>query len=316
MKINLQLFAEGEANTDSGAGSEVLTEAQANEFSQAFDEEIGNSSQNEGEEDNEEGGENGEESTEEETSETLENEEVDEDTESDAQKEQTEGKEKKYTIKHNGQTIDLTYDELITHAQKGFDYDRIRQDRDNLKNSRELQLLDTLAKEAGMSRIDFVEHFYKNLEDTKLNDRAVELMSEKGLDQATALEIAKYELENKKLKDSISAKENASKEAQSKQEKIISDFNALFIQYPDLREKYKSYDELPESFRKSVENGESPIEAWKSHLLSLKEQELKDKEKELEILKNNEKNKKRSTGSMKSKGSAKDKDDFVSGLLG
>lgn len=311
MKMNLQLFADGEANTDSGAGSEVLTEQQGSDFSEAFNDGLS--------EEKSDGGEAfDDEDEDEEHSETLENEEVDENSENNTKEEQEKEKEKlaKYTIKHNGQEIELTYDELITHAQKGFDYDRIRQDRDNLKNSRELQLLDTLSKEAGMSRAEFVEHFYRNLEETKISDRAVELMSEKGLDQATALEIAKYELENKKLKESISAKENANREEKSKQEQIISDFNALFAQYPELKEKYKSYDELPDTFRQSVEAGQSPIEAWKSHLLSVKEQELKEKEKQLEILKNNDKNKKRSTKSLKSNGSAKDKDDFVSGLLG
>ena len=44
--------------------------------------------------------------------------------------------------------------------------------------------------------------------------------------------------------------------------------------------------------------------------------ELKQKDKELEIVKNNQKNKKRSVGSAKGAGQAKETDDFLKGLFG
>ena len=56
--------------------------------------------------------------------------------------------------------------------------------------------------------------------------------------------------------------------------------------------------------------------AWNNYLLELKDMELKQKDKELEIVKNNQKNKKRSVGSAKGAGQAKETDDFLKGLFG
>lgn len=235
--------------------------------------------------------------------------------------EQGEAQEKEDTqlfkVKHLGQEIELTMEQMIENAQKGLDYDRIRQDRDTLKSSRKLQLLEDLAKDSGYDDVDaFVENFYENLEESRLIDRAEEIAAKRGIDFETAAELAKAERENEKLKQKMQEAEKVKAKSADQQKQAVNDFNALFAKFPEIKEQYTSFDKLPESFRQKVAQGEQPLLAWNNYLLELKDMELKQKEKELEIVKNNQKNKKRSVGSAKGAGQAKETDDFLKGLFG
>ena len=222
-----------------------------------------------------------------------------------------------FKVKHLGQEIELTMEQMIENAQKGLDYDRIRQDRDTLKSSRKMQLLEDLARDSGYDDVDaFVENFYENLEESRVIDRAEQLSAERGIDFETAAEIAKMERENEKLKKTMQEAEKVKIRNADQQKQAVNDFNALFAKFPEIKEQYTSFDKLPESFRQKVAQGEQPLLAWNNYLLELKDMELKQKEKELEIVKNNQKNKKRSVGSAKGAGQAKETDDFLKGLFG
>ena len=222
-----------------------------------------------------------------------------------------------FKVKHLGQEIELTMEQMIENAQKGLDYDRIRQDRDTLKSSRKMQLLEDLARDSGYDDVDaFVENFYENLEESRLIERAEQLSAERRIDFETAAEIAKMERENEKLKKTMQEAEKVKAKSADQQKQAVNDFNALFAKFPEIKEQYTSFDKLPESFRQKVAQGEQPLLAWNNYLLELKDMELKQKEKELEIVKNNQKNKKRSVGSAKGAGQAKETDDFLKGLFG
>lgn len=222
-----------------------------------------------------------------------------------------------FKVKHLGQELELTMEQMIENAQKGLDYDRIRQDRDTLKSSRKLQLLEDLAKDSGYDDVDaFVENFYENLEESRVIERAEEIAAKRGIDFETAAEIANMERENEKLKKTMQEAEKVKAKDADQQKQAVNDFNALFAKFPEIKEQYTSFDKLPESFRQKVAQGEQPLLAWNNYLLELKDMELKQKEKELEIVKNNQKNKKRSVGSAKGAGQAKETDDFLKGLFG
>lgn len=222
-----------------------------------------------------------------------------------------------FKVKHLGQEIELTMEQMIENAQKGLDYDRIRQDRDTLKSSRKMQLLEDLARDSGYDDVDaFVENFYENLEESRVIERAEQLSAERGIDFETAAEIAKMERENEKLKKTMQEAEKVKAKSADRQKQAVNDFNALFSKFPEIKEQYTSFDKLPESFRQKIIQGEQPLLAWNNYLLELKDMELKQKEKELETVKNNQKNKKRSVGSAKGAGQAKETDDFLKGLFG
>lgn len=308
-KMNLQLFSDettmdfGDADTGTEAAEE-LTAEQGDDFLSGLDE------ANAADED------------EEETEESEDYEEADQPESEESTQEQGEAQTEKkdtqlFKVKHLGQEIELTMEQMIENAQKGLDYDRIRQDRDTLKSSRKLQLLEDLARDSGYDDVDaFVDNFYENLEESRVIERAEQLSAERGIDFETAAEIAKMERENEKLKKTMQEAEKVKAKSADQQKQAVNDFNALFAKFPEIKEQYTSYDKLPESFRQKVAQGEQPLLAWNNYLLELKDMELKQKEKELEIVKNNQKNKKRSVGSAKGAGQAKETDDFLKGLFG
>lgn len=308
-RINLQLFSDettmdfGDADTGTEVAEE-LTAEQGDDFLSGLDEA---------------------DAADEDEAEAEESEDYDEADQPEAEEstqEQGEAQTEKedtqlFKVKHLGQEIELTMEQMIENAQKGLDYDRIRQDRDTLKSSRKLQLLEDLAKDSGYDDVDeFVENFYENLEESRVIERADQLSAERGIGFETAAEIAKMERENEKLKKTMQEAEKVKAKSADQQKQAVNDFNALFAKFPEIKEQYTSYDKLPESFRQKVAQGEQPLLAWNNYLLELKDMELKQKEKELEIVKNNQKNKKRSVGSAKGAGQAKETDDFLKGLFG
>ena len=308
-KMNLQLFSDETTmdfgDADTGAeGAEELTAEQGDDFLSGLDEADAADEDEEEAEESEDYDEADQPEAEESTQEQGEAQDKTEDTQL-------------FKVKHLGQEIELTMEQMIENAQKGLDYDRIRQDRDTLKSSRKLQLLEDLAKDLGQEDVDaFVENFYENLEESRVIERAEEIAAKRGIDFETAAELAKAERENEKLKQKMQEAEKVKAKDADQQKQAVNDFNALFAKFPEIKEQYTSYDKLPESFRQKVAQGEQPLLAWNNYLLELKDMELKQKEKELEIVKNNQKNKKRSVGSAKGAGQAKETDDFLKGLFG
>lgn len=308
-KMNLQLFSEentmdfGDADTTTEAAEE-LTAEQGDDFLSGLDEADAADEDEAEAEESEDDDEADQPESEESTQEQGEAQEKTEDTQL-------------FKVKHLGQEIELTMEQMIENAQKGLDYDRIRQDRDTLKSSRKMQLLEDLARDSGYDDVDaFVENFYENLEESRVIERAEQLSAERGIDFETAAEIAKMERENEKLKKTMQEAEKVKAKSADRQKQAVNDFNALFSKFPEIKEQYTSFDKLPESFRQKITQGEQPLLAWNNYLLELKDMELKQKEKELETVKNNQKNKKRSTGSAKGAGQAKETDDFLKGLFG
>lgn len=308
-KMNLQLFSDentmdfGDADTGTEVAEE-LTAEQGDDFLSGLDEAEAMDDDAEEQEESEDDDEADQPESEESTQEQGEAQEKTEDTQL-------------FKVKHLGQEIELTMEQMIENAQKGLDYDRIRQDRDTLKSSRKMQLLEDLARDSGYDDVDaFVENFYENLEESRVIERAEQLSAERGIDFETAAEIAKMERENEKLKKTMQEAEKVKAKSADRQKQAVNDFNALFSKFPEIKEQYTSFDKLPESFRQKVAQGEQPLLAWNNYLLELKDMELKQKEKELETVKNNQKNKKRSTGSAKGAGQAKETDDFLKGLFG
>ena len=308
-KMNLQLFSEentmdfGDADTGTEVAEE-LTAEQGDDFLSGLDEADAADEDEEEAEESEDYDEADQPEAKESTQEQGEAQTETEDTQL-------------FKVKHLGQEIELTMEQMIENAQKGLDYDRIRQDRDTLKSSRKIQLLEDLAKDSGYEDVDaFVENFYENLEESRVIERAEEIAAKRGIDFETAAELAKAERENEKLKQKMQEAEKVKAKDADQQKQAVNDFNALFAKFPEIKEQYTSYDKLPESFRQKVAQGEQPLLAWNNYLLELKDMELKQKEKELEIVKNNQKNKKRSVGSAKGAGQAKETDDFLKGLFG
>ena len=214
----------------------------------------------------------------------------DEEEDEEAPKAEETAEDVRFTLKHFGESKDYSKEETVTLAQKGLDYDRIRQERDTLKTEKAtLQEHEDFLKElADMSEMS-VEDF---MVEVKAN---VIVTEEKKMGRDITLDQAKYRVRSE-LK-ARKPKEEAKDPLEAKRQESFDRFEAT---YPDV---------LPSSIPKEVwdEFGDGSKkdlgEVYARYLL--KQERAKN-----ETLEQNARNKKRSTGSRHSNGSPAIDHDF------
>ncbi len=196
-------------------------------------------------------------------------------------------------------------DDLVKNYQKGLNYERLEEKVKGLENSPELNYIRTKAKELGMTPEKYIEEVqnYEKQQAEAVYKQQYDELVESGVSETLAKEI----VENNKLaKEYKQDKLRREEEMKLQQEKARKDAdNDMFLKaYPDVDLK-----SIP---------SEVFAEAEKSNLLTAYTQ-FKNKEllKEIEILKQNEKNKVSSPvkGTTEHGGVVVEKqDDFLKGL--
>lgn len=202
--------------------------------------------------------------------------------------------EEKYTVKVLGEEKEMTLDELKTNAQKGMDYDRIKQKYNDLKS--QYGEIEQAAKLSGMSVQDFLKQTMQGLQAAEM-ERIKHKYIEQGYDDETASAFADKDLEIQKIQNEL--KKTIPDETEQRQREDVERFNQL---YPDVTEK-----DLSDQVFEDISNGMSLIEAYQKQLLKEKEKEIKIKEKEKE-------NRLKSVGSVASVGKT-DYEDAISALM-
>lgn len=205
----------------------------------------------------------------------------------------------KFKIKYNGKEEEYGVEELTNLAQKGRNYDHVLSERDALKNSEELKTLEQIAKDAGVKDVKtLIENLKKNVSDLKLDERAKKFESE-GMTPEHARRMAELEMK---------AETQAVVEPEAKENPLVDRFTELFDEFPETRD-FKTLEDYPEEVQKMIEDGKTPLVAYTKYLTA-------QKDKELEIAKQNADAKSRDTGSFKSGKHDSKEDDFLKGLLG
>lgn len=215
-------------------------------------------------------------------------------------------------LKYNGEEKEVTLEEAIALAQKGMNYDKKLQELDNLKNSRQIQLIDRLAKESGMSVEDYLNNVEQQFEQQTIAKIGNDLRKKyPNADKDTLNELAKsqyalmkQEKEKEKLIESQNKQmqqEDIEKQNDELLTQMINDFSA---KYPDVNlEEALKDTELVEL----IEKGESLVTAY----TMLENKRLKA---QLDAEKLNNKNKLKSTGSITGEAKATENDAFRSGF--
>lgn len=176
-----------------------------------------------------------------------------------------------FTLKNRDEKRQVSRDELIAMAQKGWDYDHIREERDQLRQYRSeadpaYELVKSYAQRNGMTVSDYLDYCRKQ-----------ELMS-RGIDEPTA-----------------SAQLAIEREKQNAQKKDMDTFLAI---YPNIKA-----EEIPKEVWRQVAQGRSLVAAYAMH----QNQKLTT---ELAALKKNNENAARTTGSLSSPASGDKKDEI------
>lgn len=108
-----------------------------------------------------------------------------------------------FELKHLGEVRKVNKDEIITLAQKGLDYDRIREKL--AANTERNESIEALAKEMGVTTDDFIESAW------------LSFYQSKGLDADTAREKAAIAKEKREIAREKAAKAEAEKQLQSEE---------------------------------------------------------------------------------------------------
>lgn len=201
--------------------------------------------------------------------------------------------DQRFELKHLDERKTVTLEEMKTLAQKGMDYDRIRQERDDMR--------------VGW---DFLKELAGNRPVQDLIDeaRAAQLVEAQGIDRQTAMERVKLDRERKLFEErrqqaeaERTAQQNAASAAEAEKaahEKWRQDcFMAFSKEFPDVDPK-----SIPKEVWNQFQNGETLVSAYRGYRLKELETEMKNKQQAEDAAQ-------RSTGSQQTAG-ASDKDEF------
>lgn len=205
---------------------------------------------------------------------------------------ETETANQRFKIKYNGNEEEYDLDQMTTLAQKGRDYDHVREERDGMKGKygKYEGFLQKLADKAGVSieeQIDLTE--------------AMWLMDEEA-EKGNSLTEAEALLRVQRNRNAAS--ENAKtpeKEVEEQNDREIKRFLAV---YGDVK-----YEDIPQEVWDIANKTGDLLGAYQAYDI----RQLKAENEKLRQAARNEQNAKRSTGPLKSSGTKKTLDDFDEG---
>jgi hypothetical protein len=202
----------------------------------------------------------------------------------------------RFKLKFLGQEKEVDLDEMTTLAQKGADYDHVRTDRDSLRTENE--------------KLKGYESFVQELAQSMGNVSAEELMEStranllmqkaKGEGREMSMSEARTEVRSK-AREKASAQAQPDPEAVREQEQraAIERFQTL---YPNVKS-----DDIPASVWQEANEKNDLVAPYQKYLAQKENDEVAKLKAEIAQLKNNNKNKERSTGSRKTAGATTSK---------
>ncbi len=211
-----------------------------------------------------------------------------EDEQTETEEQQEEKGHQLYTLKTPKGEKQCSLDEVLVYANKGMDYDGMRQDRDRLRD-----FLKEMAAPLNLS----VEELIDNTRARMLIQQKKEAGEE--LSEMEALTIIQRNRAEKQAEAQATDEKAASEAAKAQM------IRAFVSEFPDVKATDIPADVWAECSRTGDLAG-----AYRKYADGLKDSEIKRLTKENETLKQNQKNKDRSTGPRRSAGAATPKDPF------
>lgn len=192
-------------------------------------------------------------------------------------------KQEQFTLKHLGAEKTVSREEMTVLAQKGMDYDRVREKYDEAKPA--FEFLSQHSKAAGMSVLDYINHLRTE------EKRAAGLTPEQArreVDLENREQAVRAQEEERTRLAQQQAQQTA--ERSQMQERVSADLARFRSRYPDVKPQ-----DIPQDVWAAVRGGTPLTEAFM-------EFKLKDAEGRAAAAEQNAKNTGKSTGSMSSAG--------------
>lgn len=186
-------------------------------------------------------------------------------------------------IQYNKEVVRLDKEKAKEYAQKGMNYDKIKQRLDSLESDPRLSFVDSMAKKYDMTTQEYLDA----VADQQEAEAIEQLADEKGLPEDVAREL----YESKKFREQYLQTQQLQSEEQ-RQKKMLQDFIET---YPDVKA-----DQIPSDVWKIFEQGVDLVSAYARY----ENQNLRQQLNEIsESKKINQENQMASTGSVKGQGS-------------
>lgn len=191
-----------------------------------------------------------------------------------------------FTIKNRDEQRQVTREELVSMAQKGWDYDKVREERDQLRQYRSetdpaMELIRRYAQRSNMSVSDYLDYCRKQ-------ELIATGMSEKDAAQKVSFDKERAELDRQRAEldardqQANDARRMAQEQAKARQKDIESFYKA----YPKVDPK-----SIPQEVWDAVKSGDTLTNAYTRY-------ENQRLQAEIAALKQNNKNKSQSPGSL------------------
>ena len=220
------------------------------------------------------------------------------------------GLPEKITIKHLRGDVDIPKADIRTMLSKGYDSDRVREQRDAAVRQMEekesqyqqrdelLQTLENVAKQAGTDVAGVVKRLRINLY--------------RGNGSTEAEAMARVEKEDAEAKlQAMQKQANQARQAQEqRQSRAQKEFMEFHQRFPDVK-----IQDIPQDvIRKSASGEMSLAGAYQVHLYDQLKAENQRLQQTIDARKQNEENRQKSLGSARSAGSGEKEDPFLSGF--
>lgn len=221
-----------------------------------------------------------------------------------------ETKPETYELKYNGEKKLVTVDEMKTLAQKGLNYDKVSQERDALRqestelrkfrddNHELLGVLTTAAQNAGMDVPAFVRTIRENL------------LTSQGVDREVARERIAREDAERQLAAARERETSGKRKETEEQEHRRQDAEAFGKLYQDVDPKT-----IPDEVWEEVRKGESLVTAYGRYENRQLQAEIKRLKEQQTAAEQNNKNREKTLGSVKTGGQTAAKDPFLEAFL-
>ena len=218
--------------------------------------------------------------------------------------------EDNFTLKVLGEEKSFTREEVVPLAQKGMDYDRVKNQLEEARTSlKEFdQVKADLAKRN--DQIYWLEELAK--EQNQTLDELIEVTQAQVMARKTGqnIEVCKGIVKNQRLERELKSQQAKLSATTDQNDRVKSDIDAFMKAYPELAADPKN---LPQEVWDAVKAGEPLLSAYRAYEIKELKAQIEKQKAEAEKQKQKEINKSRSTGSMSTKGS-KAEDSFFDSL--
>lgn len=209
-----------------------------------------------------------------------------------------------FTLKYKGQEEQYTREQLLELAQKGRDYDGLREDRDRLRDHHPaLELIDRYAARNNMTREQYLEFAQRRADEDEAAPVVRQLM-DAGTPEAVARELALRRLQETRGQARRQQEQQAAQTREEQQRNAEAEKQAGYRALVDYANQNGiDLSKLPQEVLRDINAGMKPLEAYLRYENASLRLERSQREQ-------NEKNKDKNPGRVNDKAPAAVKDPF------